>query len=299
MSNNQTLTLNDRVAIVTGGSRGIGRAISLHLGSLGAKIVINYSSNSNQADLLVSELNSISSSCGPVAISVRADISNPDQVKSLFDQAELHFSTKPHILVNCAGILDSKYPTIANTTLEDWDNTFNVNTKGNDIVRIYLLYILFLLNAIIIYFFALVVALIICSFVTKGAFLCCREAANRLAHGGGGRMITLSTSLVGALTPGYGAYVASKAAVEAMVKILAKEMKGSGVTVNCVAPGPVATDMFFAGKSNEMVKRIAEACPLGRLGEPDDVAKVVGFLVSDAGEWINGQIVRVNGGFVI
>lgn len=111
--------------------------------------------------------------------------------------------------------------------------------------------------------------------------------------------MTLTTSLVGALTPGYGAYVASKAAVEAMVKILAKEMKGSGVTVNCVAPGPVATEMFFAGKSDEMVKRIAEACPLGRLGEPDDIAKVVGFLVSDAGEWVNGQIVRVNGGFVI
>lgn len=135
MSNDQTLTLSDRVAIVAGGSRGIGRAISLHLRSLGAKIVINYSSNSNQADLLASELNSSSNSSSPVAISVRADISNPDQVKSLFDQAELHFSTKPHILVNCAGILDSKYPTIANTTLEDWDNTFNVNTKGNNIVR--------------------------------------------------------------------------------------------------------------------------------------------------------------------
>lgn len=261
MSNDQTLPLNGRVAIVTGGSRGIGRAISLHLASLGAKIVINYSSNSNQADLLLSQLNSSSNSSSPVAISVGADISNPDKVKSLFDQAELHFGTKPHILVNCAGILDSKYPTIANTTIQDWDNTFNVNTKG--------------------------------------AFLCCREAANRLTSGGGGRIVTLTTSLVGALTPGYGAYVASKAAVEAMVKILAKEMKGSGVTVNCVAPGPVATEMFFAGKSDEMVKRIAEACPLGRLGEPDDVAKVVGFLVSDAGEWINGQIVRVNGGFII
>lgn len=94
MSNDQTLTLSDRVAIVAGGSRGIGRAISLHLRSLGAKIVINYSSNSNQADLLASELNSSSNSSSPVAISVRADISNPDQVKSLFDQAELHFSTK-------------------------------------------------------------------------------------------------------------------------------------------------------------------------------------------------------------
>ncbi|MFS7915613.1 putative short-chain dehydrogenase/reductase SDR, NAD(P)-binding domain superfamily [Helianthus anomalus] len=101
-----------------------------------------------------------------------------------------------------------------------------------------------------------------------------------------------------ALRPGYGAYAASKAAVEAMVKILAKELKGTRITANCVAPGPIATEMFFEGKSEEMVNRIVEENPLGRLGVPEDVAPLVGFLVSDAGEWVNGQIVRVNGGYI-
>lgn len=99
--------------------------------------------------------------------------------------------------------------------------------------------------------------------------------------------------------PGYGAYAASKAAVETMARIVAKELKGTGITANCVAPGPVATELFFAGKTEETIKRIVDACPLGRLGEPKDVAQLVGFLASDAGEWINGQIVRVNGGFVV
>lgn len=120
----------------------------------------------------------------------------------------------------------------------------------------------------------------------------------RIKRGGGGRIICLTTSLVASLKPRYGAYTASKAAVEAMVKILAKELKGTGITVNAVAPGPVATEMFYAGKTEEAVKRAVEECPMGRLGEPDDVAAVVGFLASDGGEWVNGQIIRVNGGYV-
>lgn len=99
--------------------------------------------------------------------------------------------------------------------------------------------------------------------------------------------------------PGYAAYAASKAATETMAKTLAKELKGTGITVNCVAPGPVATEMFFAGKTEEMINRVVDACPLGRLGEPKDVSKVVGFLARDDGEWINGQIIRANGGFVV
>lgn len=87
--------------------------------------------------------------------------------------------------------------------------------------------------------------------------------------------------------------------MEAMTKIVAKELKGSGITANCIAPGPVATELFFAGKTEEMVKKMADACPLGRLGEPKDVAEAVGFLATDAGEWVNGQVLRVNGGFVV
>ncbi|KAK9290543.1 hypothetical protein L1049_008713 [Liquidambar formosana] len=254
-----SLPLDGRVAMVTGTSGGIGRAIAIHLRSLGAKLVLNYSSNSTPVDLLTSELNS-SATPHPLAIAVRADVSDPDQVKLLFDRAEQEFGSV-HILVNCAGVIDPKYPTLANTTVEDWDKTFNVNTKG--------------------------------------AFLCCREATNRLVRGGGGRIILISTSVVGANLPGYAAYAASKAAVETMTKIVAKELKGSGITANCVAPGPVATELFFAGKTEEMIKRLVDACPLSRLGEPKDITQIVGFLASDAGEWINGQIVRVNGGFVV
>ncbi|KAL0428651.1 UNVERIFIED_CONTAM: NADPH-dependent aldehyde reductase-like protein, chloroplastic [Sesamum latifolium] len=189
------LPLQDRVAVVTGASRGIGRAVALHLASLGAKLLINYASNSAEAHSVASQINT-------------PPLSAPSPFKPI-----------------------SPNPT-------------------------------------------------------------------RIKRGGGGRIICLTTSLVASLKPGYGAYTASKAAVEAMVKILAKELKGTGITANAVAPGPVATEMFYAGKTEEMVKKAVEESPLGRLGETDDVTPVVGFLASDAGEWVNGQIIRVNGGYV-
>lgn len=254
-------SLNGRIAIVTGASRGIGRNIALHLASLGAKLVLNYASSSTEALGLAEVINTSSANKQPQAIAVQANVADPDQVKSLFDQAEKAFGSQIHVLVNCAGVLDPKYPALANTTVEDWDNTFNVNTKG--------------------------------------AFLCCREAANRITRGGGGRIISISTSVVGGLYPGYGAYAASKAAVETMIKIMAKELKGTGITANCIAPGPVATELFYAGKTEEMVKRLIDACPLGRIGGTKDVAHLVGFVAGDAGEWINGQVIRVNGGAVI
>ncbi|KAI3980386.1 hypothetical protein MKX01_003925 [Papaver californicum] len=255
------LPLENRVAIITGASGGIGGAIARHLASLGAKLVLSYSSNSTQTDLLATEINnSSSSSQQPKAISIKANVSDPDQVKSLFDQAEKVFNSQPHILVNSAGVLDPKYPTISNTNIQDFDNIFNINTKG--------------------------------------AFLCSREAANRLVRGGGGRIILISSSMVGGLKTGFGAYAASKAAVETMMRILAKELKGTGITANCVAPGPIATDMFYAGKGEEQIKGVIDECPLSRLGETKDVAPVVGFLAGDASEWVNGQVIRVNGGYV-
>ncbi|MBA0561431.1 hypothetical protein Golob_018261, partial [Gossypium lobatum] len=110
------LPLKDRVAIVTGGSRGIGHAIVNHLHSLGARVAINYASNSTQADLLASELNaSCTTDHHPRAVAIKADVSDPEQVKLLFDKTEQEFDSKIHILVNCAGIMDQKYPTLANT----------------------------------------------------------------------------------------------------------------------------------------------------------------------------------------
>ncbi|VVA96397.1 unnamed protein product [Arabis nemorensis] len=137
-----------------------------------------------------------------------------------------------------------------------------------------------------------------CSVNTRGSFLCSKEAANRLKQGGGGRIILLTSSLTRSLKPGFAAYAASKAAVETMVKILAKELKGTGITANCVAPGPIATEMFFDGKSSELIQSTAAKSPFGRLGEAKDVVPLVGLLAGDGSEWVNGQIVLINGGYV-
>ncbi|MCA8253884.1 SDR family oxidoreductase [Burkholderia sp. AU31624] len=128
----------------------------------------------------------------------------------------------------------------------------------------------------------------------KGTFNVCREAARRVRDGG--RIINLSTSVIGMRMPTYGVYVASKAAVESLTQVLAQEMRGRGISVNAVAPGPVATELFLQGKSAELVDRLAKLNPLERLGQPADIASVVAFLAGPDGAWVNGQVLRANGG---
>jgi 3-oxoacyl-[acyl-carrier protein] reductase len=130
----------------------------------------------------------------------------------------------------------------------------------------------------------------------KGTFNVLREAAKRLRDGG--RIVNFSTSVVGTKLEGYGVYTATKAAVEALTGILAKELRGRGITVNAVAPGPTGTDLFFNGKSPELIERLAKAAPLERLGTPQDIASVVSFLAGPDGGWVNGQVLRANGGLV-
>ena len=130
----------------------------------------------------------------------------------------------------------------------------------------------------------------------KGSFNTLREAARRLRDGG--RIVNVSSSVVGLLQPTYGVYAATKAAVEAMTSILAKELRGRNITVNAVAPGPTATKLFLDGKPQEVVDRLAKLAPLERLGQPEDIAAAIAFLVGPDGAWINGQTLRANGGII-
>lgn len=130
----------------------------------------------------------------------------------------------------------------------------------------------------------------------KGTFNGMREAARRLRRGG--RIINFSSSVIGLYQPRYSVYAATKGGVEAMSKVLANELRGREITVNVVAPGPTGTDLFFKGKPQKLIDELANLSPLGRLGTPDDIARVVSFLAGPDGRWVNGQVLRANGGVV-
>jgi 3-oxoacyl-[acyl-carrier protein] reductase len=242
-----------KVALVTGGSRGIGAAISATLAAGGHAVVVNYASRAADAETLVLKI----AEAGGRAIAVKGDVADPAAARALFDAAEQAFGGID-ILVANAGVLNGSLPKIAETTAEDFDRVFAINVKG--------------------------------------VFNLMQQAATRLRDGG--RIVTLSSSVLGMNLPGYGVYAASKAAVETLSRFLAHELRGRQITVNAVAPGPVATELFFAGKSEERVAQLAKIPPLERLGQPDDIASAVAFLASEAGGWINGQLLRVNGGAV-
>lgn len=130
----------------------------------------------------------------------------------------------------------------------------------------------------------------------KGTFNGLREAAKRLRSGG--RIINFSTSVIGLRLETYGIYAAAKSAVETLTAVLSKELRGRRITVNAIAPGPTATDLFLNGKSEELIDRMAKMNPLERLGTPQDIAAAVSFLAGADGSWINGQVLRANGGMV-
>ena len=130
----------------------------------------------------------------------------------------------------------------------------------------------------------------------KGTFNALREAAKRLRPGG--RIINFSSSVIGLKLETYGIYSATKSAVETLTAILSKELRGKSITVNAIAPGPTATDLFLKGKSQELIDRFAKMNPLERLGTPQDIAAAVAFLAGPDGSWINGQVLRANGGMI-
>ncbi|MEH6566597.1 MAG: SDR family oxidoreductase [Halopseudomonas sp.] len=238
-----------KVALITGASRGIGAEIARRLAADGFAVAINYANSATEAHKLVEKL----AEAGARAVAIQADMAQPEQVRALFAQAEQQLG-KLDVLVNNAGIMQTM--PLAETSDELFARTFAINVQG--------------------------------------VFACLREAATRLNEGG--RIINLSSSALALKMPGYSVYNASKAAVEAMTQVLAKELRGRGITVNAVAPGPVETELFLDGKTVEMVQRLAHMSPLERLGQPEDIAAVVSFLASAQGGWVNGQILRANGG---
>lgn len=244
------MNLSNKVAIVTGSSKGIGMHIAKSLADAGASVVVNYASDQTGADRVVSEI--IAS--GGDAIAIRADVSKTADVKALFDTAIAKFG-KVDLLINNAGI--AIYKLIKDTTDDDFDRIFDINVRG--------------------------------------VFLTLREAATRLENGG--RIINLSSSVTRLMMPSYGTYSATKAAVEQMTRIFAKEVGLRGITVNSISPGPTNTELFTAGKNDETIKRLASMAALGRIGEPDDIARVVLFLASEEAAWLTAQNLGVNGGF--
>jgi 3-oxoacyl-[acyl-carrier protein] reductase len=241
-------TLNTKVVLVTGASRGIGAAIAKKLASEGAKVIINYAGAQNEADQTVQVIKDN----GGDAIALKADVSKAAEVTALFDAAIAHYG-RIDILINNAGIMITKL--LKDTTDDDFTRQFDVNVRGT--------------------------------------FNTLREAATKLANNG--TVINLSTTLTRVMIPTYATYVATKGAVEQLTRVFAKEVGARGITVNAVLPGPTNTELFIKGKTQEQIDRLASLNAFNRLGEVDDIAKVVSFLAGDDAKWISGQTIGLNG----
>ncbi|MFD5627840.1 MULTISPECIES: SDR family oxidoreductase [unclassified Streptomyces] len=245
----QPSTSARRVAIVTGGSRGIGRETAERLASDGFAVVVNYAGNEAEADKAVAAI----TGAGGQAIAVRADVADETQVAALFDTAESTYGGVD-VVVHAAGVM--ALAPLVDLDLDSLDRMHRTNIRGTFVVD--------------------------------------QQAARRLREGGA--IINFSSSVLALAIPGYTAYAATKGAVEAVTLILAREMRGRDITVNAVAPGPTATALFLDGKDEETIARMAAQPPLERLGTPRDIAGVVSFLAGPAGRWVNGQVLRANGG---
>jgi 3-oxoacyl-[acyl-carrier protein] reductase len=237
-------------AIVTGASRGIGRAVAKRLAADGFAVAVNYSGNVAKAHEAVDEIKA----AGGQAIAVQADIAVAVDVDRVFKQTLETFGTID-VVVNSAGIMP--LAPIAEGDLEAFDKVIATNLRG--------------------------------------AFLVLGQAARHVSTGG--RIIAFSSSVLARAFPTYGPYIASKAGVEGLVHVLANELRGRGITVNAVAPGPVGTELFLTGKTAAQIEQLSKLAPLERLGQPEDIANVVSFLAGPNGGWVNSQVLRANGGF--
>ena len=248
ITNNNETPVNRRVALVTGGSGGIGRAICEKLAADGMSVLVHYQGKSDRAQSVVETI----TAAGGVASIAQADIADEHQVSTLFDTAVQRYGGVD-VVVHTAGVM--LLAPLAELNLDDLDRMHRTNIRGTFIVD--------------------------------------QQAARRLRSGGA--LINFTSSVVKLAAPTYGAYAASKGAVDAVTLILARELRGKNITVNAVGPGPTATPLFLHGKPQEVIDDLGNAAPLERLGQPEDIAETVAFLAGPA-RWVNGQIIYVNGG---
>ena len=241
--------LQNKVAIITGSSRGIGAEIARRLAAAGARVVINYVSRGEAA---YSVHESIKASGGESLV-VQADMRISTEVHRLFDETIEHFG-RVDILINNAGVLIfKKFSEISD---EEFDRVMDSNVNG--------------------------------------VFYALREASTRLSDGG--RVVTVSSTVTRMLLPKYGAYAASKGAIEQLTRVFAKEMGERGITANIVSPGPVNTELFTTGKTEQDIERISAMSVLNRVGETGEIAELVLFLVSNEAGWVTGQNISASGG---
>lgn len=241
--------LAGKVAVVTGASRGIGRATAIRLGRMGANVVVHYGTSRQQAEEVVAAIQG----AGQQARAMKGDMRNMAELRQLFSQVIDEFE-RLDILVNNAGMLINK--PLEDITEQEYDELMRLNLKS--------------------------------------VFFACQEAARRMADGG--RIINISSTVTKMMFPGYSLYGASKAAVEQVTRVLAKELGVREITVNAVSPGPVDTALFRKGKSEAQIVELAGMAAFGRIGAPEDIADAVSLLVREEAGWITGQCICANGG---
>ncbi|KAI1430967.1 tetrahydroxynaphthalene reductase [Xylaria sp. CBS 124048] len=261
---NQVKPLAGKVALITGAGRGIGRGIALELGKRGANIVVNYARSAQSAEAVVEELAKI----GSKGVAIQADISKPTEVTKLFEDAQSHFGRIDYVVSNSGMEVWCEETEV---TPELFDQVFNLNCRGQ-------------------------------FFVAQHALKYCSP---------GGRIV-LTSSIAAQMggIPNHALYAGSKAAVEGFTRAFAVDCGRKRITCNAIAPGGIQTDMFdenswhyvpggYKGMPVEVIKEgLRKMCPLDRVGEPADIGKVVYCLISQEGEWINGQVIRCSGGGV-